>query len=192
MAFCSKCGAVLEPTARFCNICGTAVKNDVPEATAATPSPEGNPYVSAEVQTPVQEQTPPVQMPPYQASSYQASPYQATSPVQPQQQGYYYANPTPVNIAPPVNEKSWLGITSLVCGILSVTVCCGTIIPSILALIFGFLGLKTSKKTLSIVGLVLGGIGLLLSIIMVIDLAVNWDEISQAWQNAFDSSYYSY
>jgi len=73
--------------------------------------------------------------------------------------------------------KSWQGITSLICGIVGF-ICCISFIPSILALVFGFMGLK-SKKTLSIIGIVLGCLGLLIGICVVIFYASHWDQIIQ-------------
>jgi hypothetical protein len=71
-------------------------------------------------------------------------------------------------------SKDWMAIVSLVLGILNLCsicsfflppVCCLTILPTIGAIVFGILGMKSTKRTLAIVGLVLGGLGLLMQII---------------------------
>ena len=65
-------------------------------------------------------------------------------------------------------EKTWAAITALVLGIINL---CGWLLPicggpiGIAAIIFGILGLKTSKRTMAIIGLVLGGLTLILTII---------------------------
>lgn len=71
-------------------------------------------------------------------------------------------------------SKDWMAILSLVLGILNLCsictffipfACCLTILLTIGAIVFGILGMKSTKRTLAIVGLVLGGLGLLMQII---------------------------
>ena len=73
----------------------------------------------------------------------------------------------PVEIAP-VKDKSGLAIASLVCGILSL---CSWLIPfcggpiALAGIILGVLGMKSSKKSMAIAGLVMAAIGIILTII---------------------------
>jgi hypothetical protein len=71
-------------------------------------------------------------------------------------------------------SKDWMAIASLVLGILNLCsicsffipfACCLTILITIGAIVFGILGMKSTKRTLAIVGLALGGLGLLMQII---------------------------
>ena len=71
-------------------------------------------------------------------------------------------------------SKDWMAIVSLVLGILNLCsvcsfffppACCLTVLLTIGAIVFGILGMKSTKRTLAIVGLALGGLGLLIQII---------------------------
>lgn len=82
--------------------------------------------------------------------------------------------PVPLIPAPapaPAGDKKGLAIASLVLGILSF---CSTIFwycsapMAIVGLILGFLGLKSSGRTMATVGMVLAGIGFLLAIVFAI------------------------
>ena len=65
-------------------------------------------------------------------------------------------------------SKDWMAIVALVLGVLSL---CAWVFPlcgfpfSIAAVVFGILGMKSSKRTLAIVGLAVGGLGVLLTLI---------------------------
>ncbi len=69
---------------------------------------------------------------------------------------------------PPAGDKKGLAIASLVVGVLNL---CGWLLPicglplGIVAVILGVLGIKSSQRTLAIVGIVLGGLTILLAII---------------------------
>ncbi len=75
-------------------------------------------------------------------------------------------------------QQNGLAIASLVCGILTMVLgfCCGFVglIPGIAALVTGYLGLRKademggSGKGMAIAGMVLGGIGLVISLIFAI------------------------
>lgn len=75
-------------------------------------------------------------------------------------------------------SKDWMAIVSLVLGVLNLCsvcsffvpvigffMCCVSIVLSIGAIVLGILGMKSTKRTLAIVGLALGGLGLLLQIV---------------------------
>jgi len=85
---------------------------------------------------------------------------------------------------PPVqnpNDHSGLAIAALVLGIVGVTSwllpICGLPI-NILALIFGAIGIKSSKQGMAITGLVLGSIGVLLAIL---NAVLGFALLSEAW-----------
>ncbi|MCD4752144.1 MAG: DUF4190 domain-containing protein [Anaerolineaceae bacterium] len=71
-------------------------------------------------------------------------------------------------------SKDWMAIVSLVSGILSLCtafiplVCCIAPVFTIAAVVLGILGLKSTKKTLAIIGIVIGGLGIIAQIIMTI------------------------
>lgn len=76
--------------------------------------------------------------------------------------------PAPPLAPAPAGDKKGLAIASLVLGILNL---CTWLLPicggpmAIVGLILGILGLKSSQKTLAIIGIVLSGLGLLASLI---------------------------
>ena len=91
-----------------------------------------------------------------------------TASVQPEQ------NPAPVYATPqpqaPVSDeqkdKSGYSIASLVLGIVSLLPCCCiNLVTTVLAIIFGVLGLKSSKKGMAIAGIVLASVGIFMAII---------------------------
>jgi hypothetical protein len=65
-------------------------------------------------------------------------------------------------------SKDWMAIVALVTGILGL---CAWLLPicgfpiAIAAIVFGVLGMKSGKRTLAIVGLALGGLCILLSLV---------------------------
>ncbi len=68
-------------------------------------------------------------------------------------------------------SKNWAAVVALVCGILSIVACftfIGSLLFGIAAIIFGIIGTKSQKKDLSIVGLVLGCVGLVFSLFILI------------------------
>lgn len=80
--------------------------------------------------------------------------------------------PEPVYTPSPTKQgegsKDWMAIVALVLGILSL---CGWLIPlcgfplTVAGIILGILGMKSTKRTLAIVGLVLCGLALLATVI---------------------------
>lgn len=84
---------------------------------------------------------------------------------QPQYGAPQYGQP----MYPPMVEKDdskGMAIASLVCGILSLTCCCGSFIPSILAIVFGIISKnrKSQNNGMALTGIILGAIGVLFSI----------------------------
>ena len=80
-----------------------------------------------------------------------------------------YGQPMYNQPAIPDNSKGF-AIASLVTGILSVTCCCGGLLPSILAIVFGIISKNRKKDNngMSLAGIILGAIGVFFGIIFVI------------------------
>jgi len=101
--------------------------------------------------------------PPAPEPSWQNQPVGQTTPFQPPM-----ANLT--------GENKTLAIVSLVLGILGLTICCGTILPSIAAIITGFMARNQAKQNpsqyggegLALAGLITGALGLVGSVIFLI------------------------
>ncbi len=91
---------------------------------------------------------------------------------QPQQYNSpYYNQQYPQYTEQPENGKGF-AIASLVIGILSLTCCCGSFIPSILGLVFGIVSKKRQPENngMAVAGIVLSIIGIVFSIIYLIFL----------------------
>ena len=78
---------------------------------------------------------------------------------------------SPVSTTAPASDKKGLAIVSLILGILSLCAsvgwfCGGPI--SVVGLILGFLGRKSSGKGLATAGIILSAVGLLLTVIFII------------------------
>ncbi len=140
-------------------------------------------------QQPVQQQ--PVQQPYYPQQPVQQQPYYPQQPVQqqPVQQPYYPQQPvqqptaipstteqyyqyTPVNPAllSQQNSADGFAIASLICSLAGL-VCCCTVLPSLLAVIFGAISKAKNDGTrptgMSTAGLVLGIIGLIFNLLVI-------------------------
>lgn len=169
---CNHCGSDLIPGARFCDSCGAPVG----EAAAAGLSTEPAPQTGFKTEEPF------VQAPPYTPSSqtskpspYTSSPAQAPKPPSyTPQVSYSSSQPNVAQVFQP-GEKimglpaEHIGIITLVLGgvgLLFSCVGCGGIF-SILGLITGFLSLKTPERKKGTIGMILSGLGLLVSLIMV-------------------------
>jgi uncharacterized membrane protein len=74
----------------------------------------------------------------------------------------------PVVGTQPVKDQSGMAIASLVLGLLSLCAwllpICGGLI-AVIGIVLGVLGMKSSKKNMAIAGIVLAGIGMLLTLI---------------------------
>jgi len=79
-------------------------------------------------------------------------------------------------------SKNILSTSSLITGLLSIILCwfpfCGGVLPAV-SVFLGILGLKTSRRTLSIIGIILGGLILIVNIIITVSLIING--ISTDW-----------
>ena len=162
---CSNCGAALKPDARVCDFCGTPVVSaEALASTSSTPEdyiPPAFPYADE----PTRQAEPPVIEPepaPVVAQAVDYTP-KPSSPVQD-----VFPEPSPV--APPpaaAGNGSGYAIASLVIGILGLCLgyipFCGALFV-IIGIILGVVGLKSSQRTLAIVGIVLNVIVLCIGI----------------------------
>jgi cytochrome bd-type quinol oxidase subunit 2 len=73
----------------------------------------------------------------------------------------------------PKKTGNGISIASLVLGIVGVIFLGGLIIPGILGLIFGIMGIQTEKKNMAIAGIVLNSFQILLTIIFIMVLIMN-------------------
>lgn len=155
---CPSCGASLVAGTGFCGQCGAPIGPAIPP-----PSPMfGAPTTAAASATPIdtnkgrnepfKEATEPESFPP---------PPPPPSP--------YTPPPSVINAVPSSSgNQGIMAIASLVIGVLSL---CAWLLPicgcplAIIGAVLGVLGLKSDKKTLAIIGLVLCGIALILCII---------------------------
>ena len=156
--------------------------------------PFDNPYHSPDYQPAPSSGAPPAQAAPYQPGyqggsppaepaanpyGYQAPNYSAgypaypSHPTYPNQMGQSAYPPYPAYMAPPeaVAKNGW-GVASLVLSIVGMTVLFGSLVPSVLGVIFGHLGLSAVKrqqannKGVAAAGLIVGYIGLAVSILV--------------------------
>jgi hypothetical protein len=92
------------------------------------------------------------------------------------------------------NGREGMAIASLVLGIVGVPacICYGfSIIPGALAIIFGILSLKSSRKGMAIAGIICGGVAVLLGIFFIIYLlAVIPEILAHPEQYGLDSDYF--
>ena len=163
--FCKNCGSVLNDDAKFCYKCGIKVDSVnadfVPSyvdntASASNPAPVTEPTENASVSDYTQV--------PSGEVSFSNSNAMGEQPV--------YTTVPPAAYNMPANQntkdKGGFAVASLVLGIVSYVACCVGPITQILAVIFGIIGIKSSKKGLAIAGIILGALGIVLSIVIFI------------------------
>ena len=140
--FCKNCGKELLEGASFCSSCGTAVTvpgTENPQSENASDKGEEKVVFGAPVGD--GEATSPI----YQMPQYNA-------PVEEK-----------------ADDKKNFSLASLILGICSLLpCCCVNFITAILAVIFGIIGIKSSNKTLSIVGIILAAAAFLIYLIAII------------------------
>ncbi len=179
--FCANCGGKLEFINGYSPVDmerPVDVSADIPATNDVSGTPQLPVYgaqTPAAPAAPVNDTYPTYSNAPAPAPVQQSAPFPAygQQPMQPQQNmqpyngsGYQYNN-----TQRPGQQRDWAAITALVCGILSFPCCFtfyGGVVMSIAAIVFGILGLKSSKKSMAIVGIVLGGVALVLTIVVII------------------------
>lgn len=165
--FCKNCGSALNDDAKFCYKCGIKVDSvnadfvpNYVDTTASAQSP--NP-------APVAEPTENASAPDYTQAplgevSFSNTNTMGEQPVYTQVPPAAYSIPANQN----TKDKGGFAVASLVLGIVSYVVCCVGPITQILAVIFGIMGIKSSKKGLAIAGIILGALGIVSSIVIFI------------------------
>ncbi len=186
---CPKCGRELQDKSLFCVNCGQRM--DVIEPLTFEPAsnvptepvmpqeaqpeqPQTPPPVQAQTPQPEQPQTPP----PVQAQTPPPVQPQTPPPVQPQ-------TPPPVQMqtSPPVQmqtpssvqqaeepkKHSGLSIASLVLGIVGLVSCGTLMVPEVLAIVFGLVGIKDKKhkRGMAIAGTILGVVSIVAFIALI-------------------------
>ncbi len=163
--FCKNCGTELKDGAAFCHKCGTAVTMPKAEPAVAENTAEKT-EAKVMFDTPAANNTENV-APIYQMPQY-------TAPVE-----------------EPQDDKKGFSVASLVLGIVSLLpCCCVNFITAILAVIFGILGIKSSNKTLSIVGIILAGVAFILYLIIVIAYAFILEANTEDFSYFFNNNMY--
>jgi len=146
---CPFCDNELEPATQVCNACGAPVE----EARAVTFEPGRSPSPPIENEIPQ-----PVLIPPANAG------YTPPAPVPPVYSSA--ASPSEGNVlGMPASQSGMISIVLGVLGMALSCIGCGGLL-SLLGLAAGFLSLKTSSRQTGIIGMVLSGIGLVLTLAM--------------------------
>ena len=170
---CPKCGRELQDESLFCVNCGQRMDviepltfepaSNVPTEPvmpqAAQPvQPQTPPPVQPQTSPPVQPQTPP----PVQSQTPPPVQPQTPPPVQPQ-------TPPPVQQAEEPKKHSGLSIASLVLGIVGLVSCGAFMVPEVLAIVFGLVGIKDKKhkRGMAIAGTILGVVSIVAFIALI-------------------------
>ena len=132
-----------------------------PPVQSQTPPPvqsQTPPPVQPQTPPPVQPQTPP----PVQPQTPQPVQPQTPPPVQPQ-------TPPPVQQAEEPKKHSGLSIASLVLGIVGLVSCGAFMVPEVLAIVFGLVGIKDKKhkRGMAIAGTILGVVSIVAFIALI-------------------------
>lgn len=147
---CPKCGRELQDQSIVCVNCGQRMDAVEPIAFEAADS---MPKEAEQPQPPLSEQsqTPPPEQP------------QTPPPVQPQTPPPVQMQTPPLQQADVPMKQSGLGIASFVLGIIGLLFCGLLMIPEVLAIVFGLVGIKDKnhKRGLAIAGTILGVISVI-------------------------------
>ena len=159
--FCKNCGTQLKDEAAFCHSCGTAVTTPKAEP-AQTENTEAKVAFDAPAANGAENVAPIYQMPQY------------TAPVE-----------------EPQDDKKGFSVASLVLGIVSLLpCCCANFITAILAVVFGILGIKSSNKNLSVIGIILAAVAFVLYLIVIILYMFILETNTEDFSYFFDSNMY--
>ena len=187
---CPKCGRELQDESLFCVNCGQRMDviepltfepaSNVPTEPvmpqAAQPEQPQTPPVQVQPQTPppVQPQTPP----PVQPQTPPPVQAQTPPPVQPQTPPpVQMQTPPPVQMQTPPSvqqaeepkKHSVLSIASLILGIVGLVSCGALMVPEVLAIVFGLVGIKDKKhkRGMAIAGTILGVVSIVAFIALI-------------------------
>lgn len=159
---CSKCGSNEPDYALYCTKCGAKLEGEAPAIPfdSSAPDEAASPFAADASGSPYAGQ-------PQSAGSYTApvsdTPYTAPAGGTP-----YSGYRAPASGGA---GDDWKAIVALVCGIASLPccfTCWGGALLGVAAIVFGILGLKSSKSSFAIAGIVCGAVGALLSLLMLI------------------------
>ncbi len=178
---CPKCGRELQDESLFCVNCGQRMDAIEPltfEPASNVPTEPVMPQAAQPVQPqtppPVQPQTPPpVQLqtpPPVQPQTPPPVQPQTPPPVQPQTPSpVQMQTPPPVQQAEEPKKHSGLSIASLVLGIVGLVSCGALMVPEVLAIVFGLVGIKDKKhkRGMAIAGTILGVVSIVAFIALI-------------------------
>ena len=178
---CPKCGRELQDESLFCVNCGQRMDAIEPltfEPASNVPTEPVMPQAAQPVQPqtppPVQPQTPPpVQLqtpPPVQPQTPPPVQPQTPPPVQPQTPSpVQMQTPPPVQQAEDPKKHSGLSIASLVLGIVGLVSCGALMVPEVLAIVFGLVGIKDKKhkRGMAIAGTILGVVSIVAFIALI-------------------------
>ena len=193
---CPKCGRELQDESLFCVNCGQRMDAIEPltfEPASNVPTEPVMPQAAQPVQSqtpppvqpqtppPVQPQTPPPVQPqtppPVQPQTPPPVQPQTPPPVQPQTPPVQPQTPPPVQMQtpPPVQQAeepkkhSGLSIASLVLGIVGLVSCGAFMVPEVLAIVFGLVGIKDKKhkRGMAIAGTILGVVSIVAFIALI-------------------------
>lgn len=155
MIKCIHCGNEMDEMAKFCGNCGAELQSSAtqekPEPILSQDGTKSNPYSGLETQ------------------SNNGSSNVNTNP--------YYDASSNQNEIKQEGGKIGFSIASMVCGILSIIFCCSDIFGFILAVAAAVLGIivlrnKYDGKRMAIAGIITGGIGFLISGILLLGVGV--------------------
>ena len=107
-----------------------------------------------------------------------------TPPVTPQAVYAPGQTATPYATEQPAKDRKGFALAALILGIVAVAISCLNFLDipiAILAIIFGILGLKSSKRGMALAGLILGAAGLIIAIVVIIIAAVTDPTIFDAF-----------
>ena len=191
---CPKCGRELQDESLFCVNCGQRMdaiepltfepasnvptEPVMPQAAQPvqpqTPPAQTPPPVQPQTPPPVQPQTPPPVQPqtppPVQPQTPPPVQPQSPPPVQPQTPPPVQAQtPPPVQQAEEPKKHSGLSIASLVLGIVGLVSCGAFMVPEVLAIVFGLVGIKDKKhkRGMAIAGTILGVVSIVAFIALI-------------------------
>ncbi len=179
MVYCARCGSENDGTSKFCGNCGaelqaSATQEQVNQTEGALSSGETVPVYEKVTDAEVQKPEPILSQDGEKSNPYSGSETQNNNGGSNAYTNPYYDAQSPQYYSSNQNEinqeggKIGFSIASLVCGILSLTCCCASILGGILAVAAVALGIialrnKYDGKGMAIAGIITGGIGFMIA-----------------------------